>query len=178
MIYLVAGRARSGKDTLTGYMKEELEKRGRKVCNIEVMRTLKGYCKDYFGWDGKEETKPRDLLQQLGTELIREKMNKPFFHINRLIEDIEVLSEFFDDFIVSDIRFPLEIEKIKEHFPKTIAISIERDINPQDNLTEKQKLHATETALNGYDKYDRIIQNTTLEELQKKAEQLIREVDR
>ncbi len=178
MIYLVAGRARSGKDTLTRYMKEELERRGKKVCNIEVMRTLKGYCKDYFGWDGREETKPRDLLQQLGTELIREKMNKPYFHIHRLIEDIEILSEFFDDFIVSDIRFPLEIETLKAHFKQVVAISIEREGRIQDDLTDQQKMHATETALNGYDKYDKIIQNTTLEELQKKAEQLISEVDR
>ena len=41
------------------------------------MRPLKEYLKDYFGWDGSEETKPREALQQMGTELIREEMHKP-----------------------------------------------------------------------------------------------------
>ena len=177
MIYLIAGRARSGKNTLATNIKEELEKRGKKVCEIEVMRTLKGYCKDYFGWDGKEETKPRDLLQQFGTEIIREKMNRPLFHINRLIEDMEVLSNFFDDFIIDDIRFPLEIETLKNHFPKTISICLTRK-NMEDNMTDKQRQHQTETALNEYDNYDIKIENTTLEKLKEDAEKLVREVER
>lgn len=180
MIYLIAGRGRSGKNTFASYIKEHLEKRGKKVCQIELMRTLKGYCKDYFGWDGKEETKPRDLLQQFGTEIIREKMNRPLFHIHRLTEDIEILSHFYDDFIVDDIRFPLEIEKIKEAFPneKVIAISIARNSLEQNEMTEEQKQHITETALDGFDKYDQKIDNNdSLEELYKKAEQLVKEVD-
>lgn len=177
MIYLIAGRARSGKNTFKDFVKEELEKRGHKVCDIEIMRTLKGYAKDYFGWDGKEETKPRDFLQQIGTELIREKMNRPLFHINHLIEDIEVLSNFYDDFIVDDIRFPLEIEKIKEYFPNTISISITRDDYSEDGLTDNQKRHITETALNDYDKYDVKIVNMTLPKLEEEAEKLVREVE-
>lgn len=177
MIYLIAGKGRSGKNTLGKLIRKELEKRGKKVCEIELMRTLKGYCKDYFGWDGNDETKPRDLLQQFGTEIIREKMNKPLFHINRLKEDIEVLSNFFDDFIVDDVRFPMEIEKIKEYFDDTIAIHIEREEYPENSMTEEQRKHITETALDGYQQYDKWIQNTTLEKLQKDAEELVKEVD-
>lgn len=180
MIYLIAGRGRSGKNTFASLIKDHLEQRGKKVCQIELMRTLKGYCKDYFGWDGSEETKPRDLLQQFGTEIIREKMNRPLFHIHRLVEDIEILSYFYDDFIVDDIRFPLEIEKIIEAFPneKVISISITRDSLEKNEMTEEQKKHITETALDGFDGYDKKIENNgTLEELDKKAEQLVREVD-
>ncbi len=177
MIYLIAGRGRSGKNTFGGFIKEELEIRGRKVCQIELMRTLKGYCKDYFGWDGRDETKPRELLQRFGTEIIREKMNRPYFHIHRLIEDIEILSNFFDDFIVDDVRFPLEIETIKEHFPGTIVISLVREFPVDDGMTVKERAHITETALNEFDQYDKKIINRTLEQLQKDAENLVKEVE-
>lgn len=177
MIYMIAGRARSGKNTFGMMIKKELEKRGRKVCNIELMRTLKGYTKDYFGWDGEDETKPRDLLQRLGTEIIREKLNKPLFHINRLLEDVEILSNFFDDFIIDDIRFPLEIESIKKVYPNSICINIERDNYDNSHMTDEQKKHITETALDGYSEYDVKIYNTTLEKLEKDAEKLVREVE-
>lgn len=182
MIYLIAGRGRNGKNTFASYIKEHLETRGRKVCQIELMRTLKGYCQDYFGWDGKEETKPRELLQRFGTDIIREKMNRPLFHINRLIEDIEILSNFFEDFIVDDVRFPLEIEKIKKAFPndKVIAISITRESKKiaEEEMTEEQKHHITETALDGFHDYDyKVENNQTLEDLRRKAEELVKEVD-
>ena len=80
------------------------------------MKTLKGYLKDYFGWDGLEDTKPRKMLQELGTDIIREKMNMPNFHIDHLTDDIKVLSNFFDIFIVNDIRLPEEIEILKSRF--------------------------------------------------------------
>ena len=177
MIYMIAGKARSGKNTLATMIEEELEKRGRKSCNIELMRTLKGYAKDYFGWDGKDDTKPRDLLQKFGTEIIREKMGKPLFHINRLLEDIDVLSNFFDDFIIPDVRFPLEIEKIKEVYPDAVSVHIIRDNFIHDSMTDEQKNHITENALSGYDNYDKVINNTTLEKLKIDAISLVREVE-
>ena len=177
MIYMIAGRARSGKNTFGMMIEDELKKRGRKVCNIELMRTLKGYAKDYFGWNGKDEDKPRNLLQQLGTEIIREKLNKPMFHINRLIEDIEILSNFFDDFIIDDVRFPLEIESIKEVYPKSVCINIKRDNYDNSHMTDLEKAHITENALNQYDEYDVRVFNTTLDNLRKDAEKLVREVE-
>lgn len=178
MLYMIAGKARSGKNTFAKMLEEQLEKRGRKVCNIELMRTIKGYCVDYFGWDGKDETKPRDLLQKLGTEIIREKMNKPLFHINRLLEDVEILSNFFDDFIVDDIRFPLEIETLRKRYPESLAINIIRDDYSDDNMTDEQRKHITETALDGYEDYDKVIYNTTLEKLENDAIVIVREVEK
>lgn len=178
MIYLLSGRARSGKNTFGEFLKEELEKRGKKVCQIELMRTIKGYAKDYLGWDGKEETKPRELLQRLGTEIIREKMKKPLFHINRLLEDISVLSNFYDTFIVDDVRFPLEITEIRRKNEDVVVINIEREnVDEVSDLTEKEKKHISEVALDGYDEYDYRVYNTTLEDLHKQAEKIVREVD-
>lgn len=161
MIFLISGRARNGKGTASKILKEKLEEKNFSVCEIQIMRTLKGYLKDYFGWDGKEETKPRKLLQQIGTDLIREKMKKTDFHINRLIEDIEILSNFFDVFIVSDVRLPLEIETIKAKFPNVVSINVTREgyISP---LEVSEQVHITELALNDYKNFDYEIVNSSL----------------
>lgn len=163
-LFLISGRARNGKGLVSDIIKENLEKKGHKVCKIQVMRTLKGYLKDYFGWDGLEETKPRKKLQEIGTEIIRNKMNKEFFHINRLIEDIEVLSNFFDVFIVDDIRLPLEIETLKNKFSNSVSINVTREgyISP---LEPSEQVHITELALNDYKNFDYEIVNSSIEKL-------------
>ena len=76
-IFLIAGKARSGKDTLSDFLIEELEK-NNKVCRLQISGYLKYYIMKYFGWDGREETKPRDLLNYLGTDIIRNKINLIF----------------------------------------------------------------------------------------------------
>ena len=52
------------------------------------------YIKDYFGWDGSEETKPRELLQNLGVELIKTHIDDSML-VRRMVEDIKVYSYFF-----------------------------------------------------------------------------------
>ena len=170
-IVLIGGKARSGKDTLGDYIIEE--KKGKKPCKIQVGQYIKYYVTKYFGWDGSEETKPRALLQELGTEIIRNKID-PDFHINRLIEDIKVLSYYYDIFVVSDVRLPNEIEKPKEEFENVLTIKMER---PSDELTKQQKAHATETGLDNYNNFDYIIKNDgTIEELYEKAQKILTEI--
>lgn len=160
-IYLVSGKAHSGKNTVSGIMKDYLESKGNSVCEIGITRTIKGYARDYFGWDGNEDTKPRKLLQDLGNT-IREK-NK-YFHINRLCEDIEVLSRKFDTFIVNDIRLPLEIEEIKNRFDNVISIGIEME-NYVSPLSNEEANDITEVALENYNGYDYKIINKNIDEL-------------
>lgn len=165
-VYLISGRARNGKGIASSIIKEKYESLGYKVCEIQVMRTLKGYLKDYFGWDGREETKPREALQQIGTEIIREKMNKPYFHLERLIGDIEVLSNFFDIFLVTDIRLPIEIKTLKEKFKNTVSINITR-VGYNSSLSPKEMYHITEKALDNYHDFDYEIVNSDLEQFKK-----------
>lgn len=163
-IYLICGKARTGKGSVSKIIKNEYEKNNSRVCEIQIMRTLKGYLKDYFGWDGTEENKPRKMLQEIGTELIRNKMNKQYFHIDRLTEDIEVLSNFFDVFIVNDIRLPLEIETIKERFSNVTSINVIRE-NYISPLEKSEQIHSTEIALDQYNKFDYSIVNCSFEQL-------------
>ncbi len=172
-LYLIGGKARQGKDTLGQYIKQEYENSGKKVCIMQVSSYLKHLIKDYFGWDGSEETKPRELLQKLGTDIIRVEMNKPFYMINRLIEDIEILSRFFDVIVVTDLRFALEYKEISKIYPSAVKVHITR--GESNELTLNEKKHATETGLDNYHDYDYdIINDKTLEELQEQAQDIIR----
>lgn len=172
-IILIGGKARSGKDTLADYLYEDLKKQGKNPCKLQVSQYIKYYAIKYFGWDGKEETKPRGLLIKLGTEIIREKIDSNF-HINRLIEDIKVLSYFYDTFIVSDVRLPIEIEKPKEEFSNVVSIKLER---PYTETTKKQQKHITEIGLDNYHNFDYVIKNDkSLEELKEQAIELAKKI--
>jgi len=175
LVLLICGKARTGKGVFSLNIKDCLEDAGYKVCQIQLMRTLKSYVKDYFGWDGTEETKPREFLQEFGTSIIREKMNMPLFHIERLLSDIKVLSNYFNAFIVDDVRLPIEIEEIKKVYNNVCVIKIERD-NYDNGMSNSESMHITETSLDDYDNYDYIIKNDTLEKLKDDSKMIVSEV--
>lgn len=171
-IYLIGGKARNGKDTFGGFLRDYYQSLDKKVCIMHISNYIKHFAIDYFGWDGKEETKPRTLLQELGTGVIREKMNKPYFFTERLIEDIEVLDNFFDVAIITDVRLPLEFDEVKKAYPDAVKIHITRP-NFISELTDKEKKHKTETALDNYDSYDYKVINRDLEDLENDARKIV-----
>lgn len=175
-VYLVSGRARNGKDTMSRLIQKEYESLGKRVCFIQLMRPLKWLIKDYFGWDGAEETKPRELLQQMGTELIREKLNMPNYFIDRLTENILILQDYYDIFLVTDVRLPLEIENLKERFSDTISINIERK-NYESTLSVSEQQHYTEVALDNYQNFDYKVINETTEQLEETVKKIVSEVE-
>lgn len=167
IIFVITGKAQSGKDTTSDIIKEYLEKKNYKVAKIAYAKYIKMYAMDYFGWDGKEESKPRDLLQMLGTD-IRNKLNKPNFFIDRMKEDIEILSNYYNVFIISDARTDKEILMPKNSFDKVMSIKLIRNIDNGLNL--EQKKNFTETALDNFNDYDHIIDNNgTIDELSNKV---------
>ena len=160
-IYLISGKARHGKDTIADIILNNTN--GAK---IPLAKTIKQYAKDYFGWDGKEETKPREFLQRIGTEVIREDLNDPDFHVRRTCEDIRVLSKFFDVFIVPDCRYPNEIEGFIDCFGEDNVTSI-RVTRPNFNngMTEEQNNHKSEISLDNYKNFNYSISNTSYDGL-------------
>lgn len=174
-IYLISGRARNGKDTISNMLEDEYTKLGKKVCFIQLMRPLKTLLMDYFDWDGQDDSKPRDFLQQKGTE-IREKLNMPNYFINRLTENIVILKDYYDVFLVTDVRLPLEIEEIKKRFNGVISINVTRE-DFDNELPIEQKEHFTEKALDNYDKFDYKLINRDLEDLENQIRQVVSEVE-
>lgn len=171
-IIILTGKAQSGKNISANIIKEYYEKQNKKTVIIAYAKYLKDYAKEIINWDGKEENKPRELLQQLGVELIKNQIDENML-INRIKEDIKVYEYFFDVIIISDARFETEIEEIKKD-NKVTVIKIE---GKQNNLTSEQQNHITETALNNYNKYDYVIENTkTLEELKNEIKKIMEEI--
>ena len=98
--------------------------------------------------------------------------NKKDFLINRTIEDIEVLSEFFDTFIITDIRFQEEIDKLKNKFKDVVVIKVERN-NYNNSLTNKERNHITEKEVDKITNINYLVENTSLKELKQKAKYII-----
>lgn len=175
IIFIVSGKANSGKDTTCELIDNFIKLKNLKVVNLQIASYIKMYAKVISGWSGEEETKPRQLLQDLGTGIIRKKIDNDFF-IKRIIDDIKVYSYYFDVITISDARLPEEIESIKAAFDKVYSVRIERPgfIN---SLSDEQKAHKTEIALDNYSNYDyTIINDSSFEALDIKARKMVEEV--
>lgn len=153
IIYVLSGKARSGKDYVANIISDYYK--DKKCIKVSFAHYLKEYVKNITDWDGSEESKPRDLLQSIGIELIKNKIN-PNLLIDRVCDDIKVYSYFFDVIIIIDARLIDEIEMLKSNFD---CVTI-RVTNPQqNNLTLNQQEHITETNLDDYDNFDYVIEN-------------------
>jgi len=171
-IFVIGGKAKSGKNTFGEYLREELKDYGYKPCVMHITEPLYSYARTYFEWNDREESKPREFLQKMGIEIIRDKLGKKDFLLNRLYEDIEILSNFFDTFIITDARMVHEFEDISKKYEDVVTIKLERK-NYNNELTEEESNHITEKEVDEYKNYDYVIENRSLEELKKAALELI-----
>ncbi len=176
-IYLISGKARHGKDTFSTYLSDIYKENGKKIIVTQLSKYIKYYAREMTGWNLTEEDKPRELLQILGTSIIREKLGKEDLFINRMKDDIEIFSCFYDAIIISDVRLKKEIDDLRESFPKLISINVFRP-NFDNGLTEEQKNHRTEIDLDDYDKFDEKVINNTLEELKETAKNIYDKYER
>lgn len=157
LIFIIAGKANSGKDTTADIIRSLALLKNLKSINLQFSSYIKMYAKVISGWDGEELSKPRSLLQELGTEVIRNNIDNDFF-IKRIIGDIEVYSYYTDVITISDARMPEELDLIAKAFDNVYKIKIKRP-NFNNHLTSTEKVHRTETALDNYNDFDYIIDN-------------------
>ena len=175
-VYILAGKARAGKDTTAIYIKDYYEKNGKKVAILQYSSYLKEYAKKITNWDGSDETKPRQLLIDLGSNLIRKQIDNYLF-VNRMLEDIKVLSYFFDVLVISDARLVEELEIPRQKVNNVKIVNITRP-NFDNGLTASEKSSLTELGLNNYDNYDyKIINDEDLEKLKYKVNKMLEEMD-
>lgn len=174
LIYVICGKARSGKDTLVEELKDYYKTQNKKVLELKYTFYLRRYAKNILGWDGKEETKPRSFLQALGKKL--RNINSDFL-IRRMLEDIEVYKDYFDILVISDTRLINEIEVIKSKYENTKTIYVKS--NKKNNLTKDELNDITETELDNYNNFDYIIDNSlSLESFLEKIKKVLSEVDK
>lgn len=172
-IILIAGKANCGKDTFANILAQKLRDREQCVGRDMFARYLKSMLVTYFGWDGiTKDEETRTQLQYLGTDRAKIELNFKNYHSRRIAEDIQVLENYFDYFIFSDLRFKEEAYYLKASFPEdVITIKVVRD-NFKSELTEEQKAHKSELDLDDFE-FDLIVENNAgFRELEKLAESL------
>ena len=172
-IFVIGGKAKCGKNTFGEYLREHLKDYGYKPCVMHITEPLYSYARNYFDWNGNDQDKPREFLQKMGIEIIQEKLGKKDFLLNRLYEDIEVLENFFDVFIITDARLVHEFESIKKKYGDVVTIKLERN-DYNDELKEEERNHITEKEIVSYDEFDYIIENRGLKDLNNSALEVVR----
>ena len=144
-----SGSAQHGKSLSGEIFKEIMESKGKKVLIINYADYLKFIAKEYMGWNGKKDEEGRTLLQWLGTDFVRTRY--PTFWVDIVCNFIKVFADKYDYFCICDSRFQDEISTMKNNFD-TLSIHIAR-LNFNNGLTDKQKNHPSEIALDGW-KFD------------------------
>lgn len=176
-IFIICGKARHGKDTVAQMIHNYYDRIGLNTINLQYSSSIKEYAKKISNWDGSEETKPRELLQALGTELIRQKIDFLFF-VKRMISDIKVYSYFYDVITISDARAKVELDIPRQELKNVIVINVNRP-SLESELTKKEQKHYTETDLDDYTNYDyKIINDGTIEELEEKVINIMEDIKR
>ena len=173
-LYVIAGKAGSGKNTCANYIKEYYENKGKKVVLTEISKYLKVFAKEIIDWDGSYETKPRSFLQELGSK-IRYTLFDEDFLLNRLKEDIKIYNDYADVLVISDARLPREIDFLKS-LSNSTTIKVINKFSDYE-LKGEEKYHETETSLDNYNAFDYIFENDTLDNFKNKIYNMIEEVD-
>lgn len=153
LIFVLSGKAKSGKNLIAD--KIENYYKNKRCIQISYAFYLKNYVKNIYDWSGSEEDKPRELLQKIGIDLIKNKIDSNLL-IRRVCEDIKVYSYFYDIIIITDARLKDEIEIPKRLFNNVVTIRID-SIYYDKKMTIEQMNHITETNLDNYNKFDYVI---------------------
>lgn len=167
-LFVLAGKARSGKDTTADYMEKYYK--NKKIIRLMYGSGVKIYATLLSDWDGREESKPRELLQKIAVE---SREVNPNYTIKRMFEDINILKDYCDVIIITDARMPEEVLMPKQKFKEAVTIKIERP-NFESPLSASQQKSLTEIALDNFNDYDYIVSNDgTLEDLDKRIINLL-----
>lgn len=146
-IILISAKAQCGKDQSATFLKEIMERDGERVLITHYADLLKYICKTFFEWNGEKDSKGRTILQKVGTDTIR-KIN-PDYWVNFIVDFLYMFPNEWDYVLIPDCRFPNEIHTINEEF-ESLSIRINR-LDFENNLTEEQRNHPSETALDNFE---------------------------
>lgn len=163
-VICISGKAQHGKDTTAQFIKEYLEEHGKSVLIMHYSDLLKFIVRTYFGWNGEKDEDGRDLLQYVGTDVIRRQ--SPDYWTDFAVGLIRMFPDEWDYVILADCRFPNEVECFKKSEFDTCHVRVIRAPFASP-LTPEQQLHISETALDaiGADRY--LLNTGTLEEYRK-----------
>ena len=186
LILGVCGKARAGKDTVGKMLAEELfDISGRKFTLMAYATELKNKCQRLFDlsyeqlWGDQKEVEDhrypkgqggfwtaREILQFYGTDCMRAIDNDVW--VKALFKIIK--EKKFTDIIITDVRFPNEINPIKNDTGYIVNVESSRECI--DNV--HGKTHASETSLNNCSDVDfSIINDGSFDELRDSVKNVV-----
>ena len=171
-IFLIAGKAGSGKNVVAKLIKEQYVYKLEECAITSYSKYIKNFALELTDWDGNENTKPREFMQNLGDEM---RKIDPDFLVSNMIKDITIYQKHVENLVISDVRMPNEIDMIKTAFDNVYAIYVVNQFS-ESKLTLKQQAHITENALEGYNDFDYVIANDELDKLKEKVFKILDEV--
>lgn len=172
-IFLIAGKAGSGKGEIAKLIKEYYIYKIKDCAITSYSKYIKSFATELTDWDGYSSNKPRDFMQKNG-DIIRSIY--PDYFTSRMIQDIQIYEKYVNTLVISDVRLPEEIDRIKDNYDDVYSIYVINQFG-ESNLTIEQQSHKTETALEEYDDFDCIIANDTLNELKDKIFKFLEGLD-
>lgn len=171
-ILAISGHAQNGKDTVAGLLRDNLKADGNRVLVTHYADLLKYMCRTFFNWDGNKDENGRHILQYVGTDVIRKQA--PDFWVDFVSSVLTYFNENWDYVLIPDTRFPNEINKLLSNGFDVTHIRVIRP-NFESSLTEEQKNHTSETALDNINPDFYIYNEGSIEELQSKINEWIKE---
>lgn len=160
-IFLLHGKARSGKNFTAEIMKQEYEKQGKKVLICGFADPVKDTMTRYFGITDFKSAEGRTAIQHYATDICR--TENAFTWAKIMSTWLYAVRKLFDVVIFADWRFLSEREQIVWDWysvgcdVKTVQIL--RGGENWSDLNEVQKSHQSETELDNYKNFDYTIYN-------------------
>lgn len=154
-VILISGKSGSGKDTFASFAREELKNRNLRILTIHFADMVKEYAKLYYNWDGNKDKQGRQLLQYIGTDMVRKYYPNYWAELVAKFIAAAGKNDDFDVVLIPDLRFLNEYKKVKKYNKDCITIRINKlnddgtfIFNP--TLTEEQNQHPSECELDDY----------------------------
>lgn len=166
-IFLIAGKAGSGKNEVANIIKDTL---GNSVVT-SFSKYIKLFTLELTDWDGRDITKPREFLQNMGDKL--RAINEDFL-TKRILDDIKVYEkEGITNVIISDVRLVHEVEYFKNlDVFDVIAIRVNSNESKR-KLTNDEMNHHTELELDTYQGFDYVIENNFNDDLKMQVKEIL-----
>ena len=97
-IIMISGKSMSGKDEVAKMLQAKLEK--ERTLIIHFADLVKYYATQYFNWNGTKDTDGRNLLQMIGTTIMRSRYPTYWAEIvGKFIDAITELN-YFDTILI------------------------------------------------------------------------------
>lgn len=169
IVIMLSGKSGSGKDAVANQMEATLKEINKSTLIIHFADLVKYYAIQYYKWDGEKDEKGRNLLQGIGTHMMRN--YDPDYWASIVAKFIGAAKNDFDVVLIPDWRFINEYDRVCDHNQKVIAIRVNRynedgSLYKNPSMTEEQLNHVSENQLDNF-AFDWIIENRgSLEDLE------------